>query len=300
MDPSVSTQSSAKPDGNWTFPEGIDFPVDARVLVKLFKVAEVEDKDSHQSTKYLNTKVIKMEVSLQKEDMFNKCSLLAAIDRDCEIKKLSMEESIQNPKSEVSIRRQDSGEIFAVGKMGFVVKRLGNLKDRSDTILVEVKEQLLRFQPNQPTIKIMINNNIPSEGVTSGRALGENVVKGLNDALKRLESSSYNKETRRIVCGKCSASVKPRSKGGVTTIIKYFKDHHFKKCGEKERKRKAEEEMKESIVEKKRKEIDKMDNYWSKVMNKTAGSQDSDDEFNDPDLEVLEFDMLPGPSGTTG
>ena len=107
-------------DGNWMFPEGIDFPVDARVLVKLFKVAEVEDKDSQQSNKYLNTKVNKMEVSLQKEDMFNKSSLLAAIERDCEIKKLSMEESIQNSKSEVSIRRN-----FCSGQNGICGEEVG-------------------------------------------------------------------------------------------------------------------------------------------------------------------------------
>ena len=76
-------------------------------------MADVEDKDSHKSTEYLNTLVIK------------KGNLLAAIGRDFEIKKLSIEERI---------RRQDSVEICTVGKMGSVVKRLGNLKERSGTI----------------------------------------------------------------------------------------------------------------------------------------------------------------------
>ena len=42
--------------------------------------------------------------------------------------------------------------------MGLVVKRLGKLQDRSDTILVEIKEQLVSFQHKSPTIKITINN----------------------------------------------------------------------------------------------------------------------------------------------
>ena len=57
--------------------------------------------------------------------MIKKGNLRAAIGRDFEIKKLSIEERI---------RRPDSGEICTVGKMGFVVKKLGNLKERSGSI----------------------------------------------------------------------------------------------------------------------------------------------------------------------
>ena len=63
MDPTVS--SKAVKDGDWEFPEDITFPVDVRVMVKMFKVAEL-DGDAKQ-TKYLNTKIIKVEASLQKE-----------------------------------------------------------------------------------------------------------------------------------------------------------------------------------------------------------------------------------------
>jgi hypothetical protein len=40
MDPKVS--SKAVKDGNWEFPEDIAFPVDVRVMVKMYKVAEIE------------------------------------------------------------------------------------------------------------------------------------------------------------------------------------------------------------------------------------------------------------------
>ena len=51
--------------------------------------------------------------------------------------------------------------------MGLVVKRLEKLKDRSDTILVEVKEQIISFQPKQPTIKLIINGDPKAAGTTS-------------------------------------------------------------------------------------------------------------------------------------
>ena len=287
MDPFASKKPSK--DGKWEFPKDVSFPMDVRVLLKLYKVAEDQVGGTH--TKYLNTKVIKVEASLEEEDLYNKSSLLAAIERDCNIKNLSAEESIQNPKIEVSIKRQDSGEIFTVTKMGFVVKRLEKLKDRSDTILVEVKEQVISFQPNKPTIKIMINN-VPQNSEESGRWLDEVVVKKLNSGLKEFENSSYDRETKRIVCGRCSIGVKPRHKGAAKTIITYFQENHFKTCGNSERKRKAKQQEEEHQKEKKRKETEKMDQYWSALRSKTADTEDisnteeEENNFEDPDLAV--------------
>ena len=66
-------------DGNWEFPPDTTFPFDARVMVKFFKVAvaEVASQDGAQ-TKYLNTKIVKAEVSLTQEDLHSKTSLVAA------------------------------------------------------------------------------------------------------------------------------------------------------------------------------------------------------------------------------
>ena len=50
---------------------------------------------------------MKVEVSLEKEDLFSKASLLAAIERDGDVRKLAGEENILNPKMEISIKRQD-------------------------------------------------------------------------------------------------------------------------------------------------------------------------------------------------
>ena len=175
MDPN-STGSSSK-DGNWDFPEGVIFPVDVRVIVKFFKVAKC---DSDNETRFLNTKVIKQEISLEKEDLFSKACLLKAIERDGDVKNLAHEESITNPKLEVSIKRQDSGEIFTVTKMGLVVRRLAKLVDRSDTILVEVKELIVSFQPKSPTIKITINNVRMENETAGGRKLDEKVIKSFN------------------------------------------------------------------------------------------------------------------------
>ena len=195
MDPSITGNSSK--DGDWNFPDGIHFPVDVRVILKFFKVAECEQGND---TKFLNTKVIKVEVSLEKEDFFSKSSLIAAIERDGDVKNIAKQESILNPKLEVSIKRQAGGEIFTVTRMGLVVKRLAKLEDRSDTILVEVKEQLIRFQPKSPTIKITVNS-VPKENESSGRNLDQQVVKSLNSALKQFGNSLYDKETKKIVCG---------------------------------------------------------------------------------------------------
>ena len=295
-------------DGNWEFPPDTTFPFVARVMVKFFKVAiaEVASQDGAQ-TKYLNTKIVKAEVSLTQEDLHSKASLVAAIERDCDVKTFTGDESIQNPKVDISIKRKDSAEIFSVTKMKFVVKRLDTLKDRSDTILVEVKEQIVSFQANRPTIKVMINS-VPQESSAKRRNLAESVVKNLDAALKKLENSRYDKETKRIVCGKCSVGVKTRDSGAVKSIVKYFDYHHFKVCGNKEVKRKAKQDKEDNEKEKRRKVVDKMDKYWNALRSKTAeveerevtNKDEDEDMFEDPDLifsdSEVEICSTAGPS----
>ena len=43
MDP--STPPNDNKDGNWNFPPDIEFPVDARVIVKFYKVVGTDDDD---------------------------------------------------------------------------------------------------------------------------------------------------------------------------------------------------------------------------------------------------------------
>ena len=136
---------------------------------------------------------------MNQQDLYSKSLLMSAIQRDCDLKRLSTEESIQNLRLEVSVKRQEAGEIFTVTKMGLVVKRLEKLKDRSDTILVEVKEQIISFQLKQPTIKLIINGDPKAAGTTSnGRMFDESIVKGLNDGLKKLHNSRYDKESKKL------------------------------------------------------------------------------------------------------
>ena len=303
MDPAAS--KGFKKDGDWEFSLDTAFPFDAKVMLKFFKVAEVAGQDDAQTTKYLNTKIVKAEVTLNQEDLHSKASLVAAIERDCDTKSVAAEESIQHPKVDLSIKRNDSAEIFSVTKMRFVVKRIDRLKDRSDIILVEVKEQILSFQPNRPTIKVLINS-VPQGSQTKGRTLTESVVKNINTALKVFKDSRYDKETKRIVCGKCSFGVKIRDSGAEKSIVKYFEDNHFKICGNKEVKRKANQDKKDCLEEKRRKVVDKMDKYWNTLRSKTVEDQDltnkdeGEDMFEDPDLIVCEdeVDMCspPGPS----
>ena len=56
MDPFASKKPSK--DGKWEFPKDVSFPMDVRVLLKLYKVAEDEVGGTH--TKYLNTHRLKM------------------------------------------------------------------------------------------------------------------------------------------------------------------------------------------------------------------------------------------------
>ena len=64
MDP-VSSKKKPK-DGNWDFPENFSFPVDVRVMVKKFKDSEGDQDADGKKSKYLNTKVMKVEVCLEK------------------------------------------------------------------------------------------------------------------------------------------------------------------------------------------------------------------------------------------
>lgn len=281
MDP-VATNSPIK-DGTWEFPEDIAFPIDARVLVKCFKVADTGSEVGAPTSKFLNTKVAKFEVRLSKEDLYTKSMLLAAIERDCGVKNLANQEGIQNPKLEVSIKRQDCGEIFTVYKMGFVVKRLDKLKDKSDTILVEIKEQIISFQSKQPTIKILVNN-VARESEVKGRKLEDRIVKQLNSALAEYEGSRYDIESKKIICGKCSVGFKVRDKGAVKSLVKYFQSNHFKGCNEKDNKRKAKEDIENNQKTKKKKEIEKMDQYWEAALRRKAHQDEVDDTFDDPDL----------------
>ena len=304
MDPN-STEHSSK-DGNWEFPGSVNFPVDVRVIIKFFKVAEFE---TGSDTKFLNTKVIKVEVSLEKEDLFSKSSLLKAIERNGDVKNLAKQENIVNPRLEVSIKRQDGGEIFTVTKMGLVVKRLAKLEDRSDTILVEVKEQIVSFQPKSPTIRITINS-VPNENETAGgRRLEEKVFKSLNSGLKELRNSFYNKDLKKIICGKCLAGFKLRKSGAAKTLVNYFQENHFSVCGMRESKRKAKDDAKDIAEETKKRKLEKMDSYWSSLRKKIVSEpdkeveRDEDEElFADPDLIVPDEDealAIAGPS-TTG
>ena len=302
MDP-TSIGNSSK-DGNWEFPESVNFPVDVRVIIKFFKVAECEPGSD---TKFLNTKVIKVEVSLEKEDLFSKSSLLKAIERDGDVKNLAKQENIVNPRLEVSIKRRDGGEIFTVTKMGLVVKRLAKLEDRSDTILVEVKEQIVSFQPKSPTIRITINSVSKENETAGGRRLDEKVSKSFNSGLKELGNSFYDKEIKKIVCGKCLAGFKLRKSGAGKTLVNYFQENHFSVCGQRENKRKTKEDAKDAAEETKKRKVEKMDSYWNSLRKKSATEPDipeieldEDEElFTDPDLMVPDEDetlAVAGPS----
>ena len=195
-------------------------------------------------------------------------------------------------------------EIFTVIKMGFVVKRLDKLKDRSDTVLIEVKEQIVSFQANKPTIRIMVNS-VPQDTSMSGRVFTEIVVKNLKSALKVLDNSTYDKDSKKIICGKCFKAFKPRDTGGAKTVVTYFEENHFKICGNKEKKRKAREEADEMEKKKKKEEVEKMDKYWSAQRSKDLSvniDNEADDAFDDPDLNVeqseVEVASLPGTSSS--
>ena len=126
--------------------------------------------------------------------------------------------------------------MYHVTKMKHIVNRLQKLVLRQDTFLVEVKEQIYTVAAKSPNIRIHLNNNIEAmseEPGCSGRSLSVKIVSGLNPALVKLTGSKYERETGRIVCGKCQVKVKPRPEGGSVSILKYFKTHHYDICGNK-------------------------------------------------------------------
>jgi hypothetical protein len=45
MDPGAPNNDKKRKDGNWNFPPEVEFPVDARVIVKFYKVVGTGDDD---------------------------------------------------------------------------------------------------------------------------------------------------------------------------------------------------------------------------------------------------------------
>ena len=288
MDPTAAADpepESAK-DGDWHFPDDIEFPVLTKVLVNFYKVAEVISDGS----KLLNTKIIKVEISLEKKDLLRKQNLLEAIQREADLKELAKEEAVSNPKYELSVQRKETNEVYRVTKMKHVVNRLSYFQKKQDQILIEVKEQILTFQAKSPTIKIMINNEHErSPGLVRGRVLCPKTVVSLAPSLKNLSGSEYEKETGRIICGLCKIKVKPRPKGAATSILRYFKSTHFDVCGNRERKRKAKEDLK-GEENKKKEQAAVNQKYWERLSKKDSFQSQPDDD-DSSDNEVLDPDL---------
>ena len=200
MDPRATASQGSK-DGDWDFPEDIVFPVSVKVVVKFFKVAEttsdMEKDKKGPGKKYLDTKIIKVEACLAENDFYSKSNLLHAVEREVGIKELAKEESISNPKIEISVQRKETNEVYHVTKMKHIVNRLQKLVLRQDTFLVEVKEQIFTFAAKSPTIRIHLNNNsevISEEPGCSGRSLSVKIVSGLNPSLVKLTGSKYERD----------------------------------------------------------------------------------------------------------
>ena len=137
----------------------------------------------------------------------------------------------------------------------------------------------------------------------------EKVFKSLNSGLKELRNSFYNKDLKKIICGKCLAGFKLRKSGAAKTLVNYFQENHFSVCGMRESKRKAKDDAKDIAEETKKRKLEKMDSYWSSLRKKSVSEpdkeveRDEDEElFADPDLIVPDEDealAIAGPS-TTG
>jgi hypothetical protein len=281
-------------DGDWSFPENVEFPVMAKALVKFFKVAETDPTVDNKmgAKKFLDTKIVKVEVALEKSDFFCKQNLLKAFEREVGIKGLAREESLSNPKLEIHVQRKETSEVYLVTKMKHVVTRLEKIVAKQDTFLVEVKEQILSFASKSPTIKININNedvSNRSENSGGGRALSVKVSTALAPGLAKLDGSKYEKESGRIVCGKCKSKVKPRNRGGIGSVLKYFNSTHFEICGNRDRKRKAKEESEEDQVTKKREEVEKNKKYWQSLSKKSVTPMDESDSSED---DIIDMDLL--------
>ena len=142
-------------------------------------------------------------------------------------------ESILNPKLEISVMRKQTSEVYTVtNDMKILTNRMHMFISKDDSFLVEVKEQILSFEPNSPAIKILVNGErLAPGGSVKGRVLGPKVVRDLNATLKDLGGSSYSQDGKKIVCGQCTVGVKPREKGGARSISKYFKGNKSLKIG---------------------------------------------------------------------
>ena len=274
-------------DGDWSFPEDVEFPVMAKAIVKFFKLVECggpTEDNKKAAKKYLDTKIVKVEVALEKVDFFSKKSLIKAVEREAGIKELAREESVSNPKLEVHVQRKETSEVYLVTKMKHVIARLAKVVAKQDILLVEVKEQVFSFALKSPVnIKININNEDVSNRI-AGRALSVKVSSSIASGLAELDGSKYEKESGRIICGKCKKKVMPRNKGGTLSVIKYFKSTHFEICGNRDRKRKAKEDTEMEQVKRKREEVEKNKKYWESLSKKSEKGDSSDDEIVDVDL----------------
>ena len=127
--------------------------------------------------------------------------------------------------------RKQTSEVYTVtNDMKILTNRMQKFISKEDSFLVEVKEQILSFLPNSPAIKILVNGErIAPGGSVKGRTLALKVVRDLNAALRDLGGSSYSQDSKKIVCGQCTLTVKPREKGGARSITKYFKGNTFLK-----------------------------------------------------------------------
>ena len=295
MDPTANDDNLK--DGDWQFPDDIGFPLVSKVLVKFYKVTDIgqDDKSSSSSkSKFLNTKVIKVEASLEKGDLLRRQTLFTALERETDFKQLCNEEAIENPKIEVSVQRKDTVEVYRVTKMKHVVARLEEIQKRQESFLVEVKEQIFTFGSKSPTISIKVNNECVTSGLipSKGRSLAPKVVGILNPHLQNLKGSKYEKDTGRIICGKCHMKVKPRPEGAAISVLKYFKSSHFDTCGNKDKKRKAKEEEEETEAKRKKEEVDKNKKYWESLTKKKSGPPEIVSDESSDDEEIVDTDLF--------
>ena len=84
MDPRAIANQDSK-DGVCDFPEDIVFPVNVKVILKFFKVAEttsdMEKEKKGPGKKYLDIKIIKVEAFLAENDFYSKSNLLLLKER---------------------------------------------------------------------------------------------------------------------------------------------------------------------------------------------------------------------------
>ena len=202
-----------------------DEPFLVKVIVKMFKVMDKNDQeDDVPCKKHLNTKTYKVEAELRRTDFRTKRALVNSIEKVADIKEMAKGESILNPKSELSVMRRETSEVYTVtNHMGIINRRLEKLVNKEDSFLVEVKEEVITFQPNSPIIKIVVNENKLVTQEVVGRSLKPKTSRDLNLALKQLAGSSYSGEIKKVVCGKCKSGVKPRQDGAARSIFNYFK-----------------------------------------------------------------------------